>query len=57
MYDKFSRVPAERVEAGDICAVCGIADIQVMIDGCSWNLCWYICATFKPSSFFFFGLI
>ena len=33
MYDKFSRVPAERVEAGDICAVCGIADIQVPPDG------------------------
>ncbi|XP_054817715.1 putative elongation factor TypA-like SVR3, chloroplastic isoform X2 [Prosopis cineraria] len=28
VYDKFSRVPADRVEAGDICAVCGIADIQ-----------------------------
>lgn len=29
MYEKFSRVPAETVEAGDICAVCGIDDIQV----------------------------
>ncbi|KAL1368159.1 hypothetical protein HN51_022298 [Arachis hypogaea] len=29
VYDKFSRVPAESVEAGDICAVCGISDIQI----------------------------
>lgn len=29
VYDQFNRVPAERVEAGDICAVCGINDIQV----------------------------
>ncbi|KAI4348707.1 hypothetical protein L6164_009397 [Bauhinia variegata] len=29
VYEKFSRVPAERVEAGDICAVCGISDIQI----------------------------
>ncbi|MED6181968.1 putative elongation factor TypA-like svr3, chloroplastic [Stylosanthes scabra] len=29
VYDKFSRVPAESVEAGDICAVCGIGDIQI----------------------------
>lgn len=29
VYDKFSRVPAEIVEAGDICAVCGIDDIQI----------------------------
>lgn len=29
MYEKFSRASAERVEAGDICAVCGISDIQV----------------------------
>ncbi|CAN4123995.1 unnamed protein product [Withania somnifera] len=28
VYEKFSRVPAEAVEAGDICAVCGIDDIQ-----------------------------
>ncbi|KAK7856938.1 putative elongation factor typa-like svr3 [Quercus suber] len=28
VYEKFIRVPAERVEAGDICAVCGIDDIQ-----------------------------
>lgn len=33
MYDKFNRIPAERVEAGDICAVCGISDIQVKIEG------------------------
>lgn len=31
VYEKFSRVPAEVVEAGDICAVCGIEDIQVMV--------------------------
>jgi predicted membrane GTPase involved in stress response len=31
VYEKFSRVPAEIVEAGDICAVCGISDIQVDI--------------------------
>ncbi|XP_061361991.1 putative elongation factor TypA-like SVR3, chloroplastic isoform X2 [Gastrolobium bilobum] len=29
VYDKFNRVPAESVEAGDICAVCGITDIQI----------------------------
>ncbi|XP_073287383.1 putative elongation factor TypA-like SVR3, chloroplastic isoform X2 [Primulina huaijiensis] len=29
VYDKFNRVPAETVEAGDICAVCGIDDIQI----------------------------
>ncbi|KAE8098804.1 hypothetical protein FH972_016841 [Carpinus fangiana] len=29
VYEKFSRVPAEIVEAGDICAVCGISDIQI----------------------------
>ncbi|WVY98938.1 hypothetical protein V8G54_031089 [Vigna mungo] len=29
VYDKFSRVPADNVEAGDICAVCGITDIQI----------------------------
>ncbi|KAF5938239.1 hypothetical protein HYC85_025745 [Camellia sinensis] len=28
VYEKFSRVAAEAVEAGDICAVCGIDDIQ-----------------------------
>ena len=28
VYEKFSRTPAESVEAGDICAVCGIEDIQ-----------------------------
>lgn len=28
VYEKFSRVPAESVEAGDICAVCGVDDIQ-----------------------------
>lgn len=31
MYEKFSRAPADTVEAGDICAVCGIDDIQVII--------------------------
>ncbi|KAL6957645.1 putative elongation factor TypA-like svr3, chloroplastic [Sarracenia purpurea var. burkii] len=29
VYDKFIRVAAEAVEAGDICAVCGIDDIQI----------------------------
>lgn len=29
MYEKFNRVPVDSVEAGDICAVCGINDIQV----------------------------
>ncbi|KAJ7976802.1 GTP-binding protein TypA/BipA like [Quillaja saponaria] len=29
VYEKFIRVPAERVEAGDICAVCGINDVQI----------------------------
>ncbi|XP_019415537.1 PREDICTED: uncharacterized protein LOC109327025 [Lupinus angustifolius] len=29
VYDKFNRVPVESVEAGDICAVCGIGDIQI----------------------------
>ncbi|XP_057434408.1 putative elongation factor TypA-like SVR3, chloroplastic [Lotus japonicus] len=29
VYDKFNRVPVESVEAGDICAVCGITDIQI----------------------------
>ncbi|KAL1555321.1 putative elongation factor TypA-like svr3, chloroplastic [Salvia divinorum] len=28
-YEKFFRVPTELVEAGDICAVCGIDDIQI----------------------------
>ncbi|OMO71508.1 hypothetical protein COLO4_28209 [Corchorus olitorius] len=28
VYEKFSRTPVESVEAGDICAVCGIEDIQ-----------------------------
>ncbi|WCJ33483.1 50S ribosomal subunit assembly factor BipA [Euphorbia peplus] len=29
VYEKFNRVPAASVEAGDICAVCGIDDIQI----------------------------
>ncbi|KAG2243320.1 hypothetical protein Bca52824_094833, partial [Brassica carinata] len=29
VYEKFYRVPADTVEAGDICAVCGIDDIQI----------------------------
>ncbi|KAK4343710.1 hypothetical protein RND71_036804 [Anisodus tanguticus] len=29
VFEKFNRVPAETVEAGDICAVCGIDDIQI----------------------------
>jgi len=31
VYENFSRVPADSVEAGDICAVCGISDIMVSI--------------------------
>lgn len=34
MYEKFSRVPAESVEAGDICAVCGVDNIQVRVSFC-----------------------
>ena len=33
VYDKFNRVPADKVEAGDICAGCGSTDIQVKIEG------------------------
>ncbi|KAG2683451.1 hypothetical protein I3843_10G031000 [Carya illinoinensis] len=29
VYEQFSRVPADGVEAGDICAVCGVDDIQI----------------------------
>ncbi|KAK6124835.1 hypothetical protein DH2020_016689 [Rehmannia glutinosa] len=29
VYEKFFRVPVETVEAGDICAVCGIDNIQI----------------------------
>ncbi|GMY14207.1 putative elongation factor TypA-like SVR3, chloroplastic [Fagus crenata] len=29
VYEKFFRVPVDCVEAGDICAVCGIDDIQI----------------------------
>ncbi|GFY96229.1 elongation factor family protein [Actinidia rufa] len=29
VYEKFNRVAAQAVEAGDICAVCGIDDIQI----------------------------
>ncbi|XP_020258532.1 uncharacterized protein LOC109834929 [Asparagus officinalis] len=29
VYENFSRVPTESVEAGDICAVCGISDIMI----------------------------
>lgn len=29
VFEKFFRAPAESVEAGDICAVCGINDIQI----------------------------
>lgn len=31
MYENFTRVLTENVEAGDICAVCGISDIMVSI--------------------------
>ncbi|KAI7725745.1 hypothetical protein M8C21_024784 [Ambrosia artemisiifolia] len=29
VFEKFSRAPAESVEAGDICAVCGVGDVQI----------------------------
>ncbi|KAF9596046.1 hypothetical protein IFM89_006973 [Coptis chinensis] len=29
VYENFSRVPVDSVEAGDICAVCGLSDIQI----------------------------
>ena len=29
MYDNFNRVPAERVEAGDICAFTGLGDVGI----------------------------
>ncbi|KAI3507566.1 hypothetical protein L1887_22554 [Cichorium endivia] len=29
VFEKFYRAPAESVEAGDICAVCGIGDVQI----------------------------
>ncbi|XP_050383707.1 putative elongation factor TypA-like SVR3, chloroplastic [Argentina anserina] len=29
VYEKFNRVPVDSVKAGDICAVCGINDIQI----------------------------
>ncbi|KAF8403809.1 hypothetical protein HHK36_011915 [Tetracentron sinense] len=29
VYEKFNRIPVETVEAGDICAVCGIGDILI----------------------------
>lgn len=29
VYDNFARVPAETVEAGDICALSGLEDVQV----------------------------
>ncbi|XP_074583831.1 putative elongation factor TypA-like SVR3, chloroplastic [Curcuma longa] len=29
VYENFSRVPTEQVQAGDICAVCGINDIMI----------------------------
>ena len=31
VYENFTKIPAEDVEAGDICAVCGISDIMVSI--------------------------
>lgn len=36
VYEKFGRVPVDSVEAGDICAACGIDDIQVepSLHGC-----------------------
>jgi translation elongation factor EF-G len=38
VYEKFFRVPADRVEAGDICAVCGISDVQVKVYGFRWSV-------------------
>ncbi|KAJ9565391.1 hypothetical protein OSB04_001357 [Centaurea solstitialis] len=29
VFEKFYRAPAESVEAGDICAVCGVGDVQI----------------------------
>lgn len=29
VYDNFNRVPAERVEAGDICAFTGLGDVGI----------------------------
>ncbi|KAJ4769601.1 GTP-binding protein TypA/BipA-like protein [Rhynchospora pubera] len=29
VYENFSRVPADAVQAGDICAVCGISDVMI----------------------------
>ncbi|KAK9157252.1 hypothetical protein Scep_003826 [Stephania cephalantha] len=29
VYENFNRVPADTVEAGDICAVCGISDVMI----------------------------
>lgn len=34
VYDNFSRVPVEEVQAGDICALTGISDIGVSV--CGW---------------------
>ena len=31
VYDNFTKVPAEMVEARDICAICGINDVLVRI--------------------------
>lgn len=35
VYEKFNRIPVDTVEAGDICAVCGIDDIQVESKFCN----------------------
>ena len=32
VYENFMKVPAETVEAGDICAVCGIDDVLVCLN-------------------------
>lgn len=29
MYDNFSRVPADSVDAGDICAITGLSDVSI----------------------------
>ena len=38
VYDNFSRVPVEEVQAGDICALTGIADIGVSGVSGYWGL-------------------
>lgn len=37
VYDNFHRVPVEEVQAGDICALTGIADIMVRAGDGIWG--------------------